>query len=154
MRDRLAIALGYCVALLASSGCSQELGPERFPTTRVEGRVTIGDAPIRRGWIEFNPIESTVGNLRCAPIRPDGSYSADRVPIGRVEVSLMDTKSPPVVTELGKMGLWKFKFPLSPIRRDVPAGDATRIDIDLAAEALLYQKAAIAENTKLNASDE
>ncbi|HMF35840.1 MAG TPA: hypothetical protein VKF17_04345, partial [Isosphaeraceae bacterium] len=44
----------FLLGVLAS-GCSEELGPERFPTTRVAGVVVEGGRPIAGGWIEFIP---------------------------------------------------------------------------------------------------
>ncbi len=70
--------------VLGACGCSEELGPERFATAKVRGMVTVGKSPVSGGWIAFDPVEGTRGNLRIARIRPDGSFEADRVPVGRV----------------------------------------------------------------------
>src|SRR4051812_41549918 len=74
---------------LGASGCGEELGPERFPTTRVSGSLTEGGRPLSSGWIEFIPVEGTVGNLRSGWIQPDGSFNVDGVAIGENAVRLV-----------------------------------------------------------------
>ena len=71
-------------------GCSDELGPERFETTRVAGRVHVAGRPVTRGWLEFAPVDGTRGNLRSARIGPDGSFDVDGVPVGRCALKLVD----------------------------------------------------------------
>jgi hypothetical protein len=62
------------------------LGPTTFDTTNVRGRLHVAGRPLTPGWVEFWPIDGTVGNLRSAPLGADGSFSATRVPVGRVLV--------------------------------------------------------------------
>lgn len=73
-------------ALLLASGCGRAIGPERVRTGTVSGRVQIRGVPFSTGWIEFVPIDGTVGRFRSARLRPDGSFEADRVPAGRVGI--------------------------------------------------------------------
>ncbi len=65
---------------LLAPGCSEELGPERFPTTRVAGIVVEGGRPVAGGWIEVIPTDGTVGNIRSARIGTDGSSSSKVAP--------------------------------------------------------------------------
>jgi hypothetical protein len=46
-------ALVVILLWLLSPGCGEELGPERFPTTRVAGTVVEGGNAVAGGWIEF-----------------------------------------------------------------------------------------------------
>ncbi|MBX6313731.1 MAG: hypothetical protein IRY99_12555 [Isosphaeraceae bacterium] len=63
-------------------GCGEELGPERFATATVTGRVRIGDRPLGKGWLEFQPTQGTRGHLRSARLAADGSFRVERVPVG------------------------------------------------------------------------
>jgi hypothetical protein len=67
---------------LAQAGCADELGPEPMAVVRVTGMVSNGRSPVRNGWIEFIPLDGTVGNPYSARIREDGSFVADRVSVG------------------------------------------------------------------------
>jgi hypothetical protein len=135
--------LGWIVlsaSLAGLSGCSQELGPEVFPTTSVKGTITLSGRPISAGWIEFNPVEGTKGNLRSAPIQPDGSYSAVGVPVGRVTVNLINLHAASSTNELFNLPPGYFNFSEIPIRRDIPAGESTRLDFDLRTEGLDFRQ--------------
>jgi hypothetical protein len=135
--------LGWLViatSLTGSAGCSQLFGPEVFPTTSVKGTVTISGRPVGPGWIEFNPVDGAKGNLRTAPIRPDGSYSAERVPIGRVAVTLNNLHLPSTAKDLGTLPAGYYRFSDHPIQRDLPPGELTRLNLDLTAEASAYQQ--------------
>jgi hypothetical protein len=115
-------------------GCREELGPVRFPTTRVTGVVREGERPVGGGWIEFLPVDGTVGNLRSAPLRPDGSFEADRVAVGTNQVGL-------VAAPVGSLLAQRFHPMRSPIRRAIPAGPSTTLTIDLIEEAVHHQPA-------------
>jgi hypothetical protein len=118
------------LALLAP-GCSEELGPERFPTTRVAGTVVEGGRPIGGGWIEFIPIDGTVGNLRSARIGKDGTFQADRVAIGKNLIKLVNAP----ITITGGARLFE-RFPI--IRRKIPPQPDGLLTIDLLEEAVRY----------------
>src|SRR4051794_23364773 len=72
------LVLGFAL-FLAVPGCAEELGPERFVTTRVTGIVREGREPVSAGFIEFSPIDGTVGKLTSAPIGRDGRFVAEGV---------------------------------------------------------------------------
>jgi hypothetical protein len=137
---RPGIGLFACLAFLMASGCSEEIGPERPPTTRVEGTITIGGRPVTSGWVEFLPTEGTEGNLRTARISKDGTFSAGFVPVGRVAVAFADLRIPPIPTALGPVEAWSFRFNTTPIRKSIPAGPKASLDLDLAAEAYAFRK--------------
>ena len=118
-----------------SPGCGEELGPVRFPTTRVTGVVREGERPVGGGWIEFQPVDGTVGNLRSAPIRHDGSFEADRVAVGTHQVGLV------VPAPVGSPLTRRFAPQRSPIRRAISAGPATTLTIDLIREAIHHPPA-------------
>lgn len=124
---------GFVAVIVLASGCAEELGPESMPTTRVTGVVREGTSPVGGGWIEFFPVDGTVGNLRTAPIRTDGSFTADRVAVGENRICLAQT---PVDPRLGRM----FTVFSSTIRRQIPAGPSTTLEIDLYEEAIRQQK--------------
>jgi hypothetical protein len=108
-----------------AAGCAEELGPERRVTTRVTGVVREGARPVGGGWVEFWPTDGTVGDLRSAPIGPDGRFDADGVAVGRNRVGLVAVPS--------QVPNCRFYFdPLrTSIRRDVPAGPRADLTIDL-----------------------
>jgi hypothetical protein len=119
----------WACLLLALAGCREELGPESLPTTRVSGIVVEGGKPVGGGWIEFIPVEGTVGNLRSAPIHPDGTFETDGVAVGR---NLVGFAHAPIRLANPR----RFSPFASPIRRDVPPGPSTRLTIDLVEETM------------------
>jgi len=130
MRKQSRYWKGAATILLALlSGCREELGPERFVTADVTGKIVVGGRPIDKGWIEFLPVEGTVGRLRSAPIRPDGTFEAERVAVGWNQVGLVNV---PLVGDLSRT----FHPLSSPIRRKIAASGGA-IEIDLLVE---YQK--------------
>ena len=130
------------LVLIGLSGCSEELGPERPPTTKVRGVVRIGKRPVGGGWIQFEPFEGTAGNLRVAPIRPDGSFETDRVPVGRLVIRLEHLPIEAIPTPSGPIGVQAFQAILrtSPIRRTIPDGKDVDLPIDLIDEAIRIQR--------------
>src|SRR5690348_149716 len=113
-------------------GCSEELGPERFPTTPVSGRVLVGGRPVGRGWVEFLPAFGTVGKPRSARIGPDGRFAADRVAIGWNRIGVVGTPLDP-----GFAG--RFHPFGSPIRRRI-GPHASALELDLLMEARQSQR--------------
>ena len=118
---------------LLAAGCSEELGPERFPTTRVAGIVVEGGRPVAGGWIEFIPTDGTVGNIRSARIGTDGSFQADRVAIGENVIRLVNA---PINMPGGEKLFGQFS---SPVRRKIPLEPDGPLAIDLLEEAVRYQ---------------
>ena len=126
-RQRLSWLLLIAPACLAfgSPGCSEELGPEHMIVTRVQGVVRRGHSPVSGGWIEFFPVEGTVGKLRSARIRNDGSFKAERVPVG---LNLIRLANAP----LGSRGAERlFGLYTSPSRRTIPANSTLPLVIDV-----------------------
>jgi hypothetical protein len=82
---------GFGLALLTVlvSGCAEELGPERFRTTTIHGQVTLAGRPLGPGWLEIMPTEGTTGLLRSAQVATDGTFRADRVPVGVVAMRMV-----------------------------------------------------------------
>jgi hypothetical protein len=118
-------------ALLATAvGCREELGPVAFPITRVVGLVQDGGRPIRGGWIEFVPLNETVGRLRSAPIGRDGRFDATGVAVGLNLIGLVNLPG----------GDRMFRSQGSTIRRRIPPGPMTSLTIDLAEERILRQE--------------
>jgi hypothetical protein len=130
----MGVVIASCAVPVA--GCREELGPERFQTTRVAGVVREGGRPVTGGWIEFVPAEGTVGNLRSAPIGPDGSFAADRVAVGTVAIGVVGAPLGPVTTPV-------FRELVHPIRRTIPAGPSAPLEIDLLQEAFRYRQAKV-----------
>ena len=120
---------------LLAPGCSEELGPERFPTTRVAGIVVEGGRPVAGGWIEFIPTDGTVGNIRSARIGRDGSFQADRVAIGENVIRLVNA---PINMPGGEKLFGQFS---SPVRRKIPLEPDGPLAIDLLEEWMRYHQA-------------
>lgn len=118
------------VLALLALGCSEELGPERMPTAAVSGRVRVRNRPVGGGWIEFRPVEGTVGLARSAKLDPAGAFHADRVPVGRVAIRLVH---PPFPLPCGRL----FEQ-ISVIRRDIAPAANPPIDLDLDRESLRH----------------
>src|SRR6185312_7714447 len=120
--------VALAVALAVAPGCSEELGPERWETARVSGVVRHRGQPVGGGFIEFLPAEGTVGNLRSAPIGPDGRFEVEGVAVGVNRVGLVGA---PLATlearrEFDPLG--------STVRRTIPRGGVTGLTIDLLEE--------------------
>jgi hypothetical protein len=124
------------IALLLASGCQEELGPERMPTTRVVGRVHLRSMPVGGGWIEFYPTDGTVGKLRSARLRPDGSFEADKVAIGRNAIQIVHP-SIPLPGQMHPQSPISIFERVAVIRRDITGVPETTIDIDVQDEYLL-----------------
>ncbi|MFO0953567.1 MAG: hypothetical protein U0835_20920 [Isosphaeraceae bacterium] len=121
-------------ALLAVlSGCADEIGPEVMPTARVTGRVREGTRPVQGGWVEFLPVDGTVGLMCSAPIGADGRFQSDRVPAGVVAVGVNGAKLSPESSRI------LFNTLVTPIRRKVPATGSSEIDIDLIVERAAWE---------------
>lgn len=122
----------WLFALLSVPGCSEEWGSDRPRTARVVGVVRDGGQPVSGGWIEFLPIDGTVGRMRSSPIGSDGTFAADRVPVGTVRVGLEAVRTsrtdPHFCQSLG-----------SPIRREIPADGLESLTIDLTEELIRFQ---------------
>ncbi len=135
MRPRWSVPTLFLATTLICAiapGCRDELGPEQIPTAQVSGVVLMSGKPLGKGWVEFQPTEGARGNVRSARIDPDGSFHADRVPIGLNVVRLIDVPiSPPGAARLFSQA--------SPIRRSIPARQERPIQIDVFEELLRYQ---------------
>jgi hypothetical protein len=118
---------------LASPGCSEEPGPEHFPTTQIAGTLVEGGRPVSGGWIEFIPTDGTVGNIRSAVIGKDGKFQVDRAPIGENAIRLVNA---PITIPGGARLFGQFA---TPIRRKIPARPDGPLNIDLLEEAVRYQ---------------
>jgi hypothetical protein len=133
-RQRISWLIWFALACLALAlqGCSEELGPEQMDVTRVHGVVKRGHSPVSAGWIEFFPVEGTVGKLRSARIRRDGSFEAEHVPVG---LNLIRLANAP----LGSVGAEQlFGSYRSTIRRTVSAKSTQPLVIDVREEAVLF----------------
>lgn len=115
------------VLILVSVGCHEELGPIPFKTTRVRGVVQVGNKVVNGGWIEFLPIQGTVGRLRTAPIGRDGTFEVDRVSVGKNAISVMNAPIDPRMLGLR-----------TPIHRTITERSPTELKIDLLEARLRY----------------
>jgi len=125
-------------ACASAAGCAEELGPEVMVTTSVHGTVKQSDLPVRGGWIEFIPADGTVGNQRSARINSDGSFAADRVPVGSVAIRLMGiTIVPPFPLEPRAAQRTFGSYPPA-IRRVIPKEPST-LNLELIDELIAHQ---------------
>jgi hypothetical protein len=118
---------------LVAFGCDSALGPERFRTVKVTGRIVEGRDPVKGGWIEFLPVDGTIGNQRSARIHADGSFQADKVAVGENALRLVNA---PVRLPGGAQRFGAFT---TPIRRVISEHQAAPLVIDLIDEAVRYQ---------------
>ncbi|MHC5537970.1 hypothetical protein ACYOEI_07030 [Singulisphaera rosea] len=122
----MALSLG-----VLASGCAEELGPPSLKTTRLEGLVTVGGQPVGGGWVEFTPIEGTVGKLRSARIGSDGKFVVDRVAVGRNSVGVVDAPIDPKFTGM-------FHPFSTPIHLTIADGSRVPLSVDLLEEAVRF----------------
>lgn len=128
----LASILSWSILLL--SGCAEELGPTEKPAARVAGRVHVGGAPIGGGWIEFFPVDGTVGDLRSAPLGKDGGFTATGIAVGTNLIRIVHPPPPPESPYIDGQVYRLFQQPHSPIRREI-RGPSARVDVDLREES-------------------
>lgn len=126
---RLAALAG---ALALASGCGDAWGPETFPTASARGQVLLDGRPIGGGWLEFAPIEGTVGRLRSAPVDRRGSFHVAGLPVGTVGIRLVGSPAAAGIDPRRVRSL-KALSQVYAIRRTIPPGGAV-LRIDLAAE--------------------
>ncbi len=136
LAQALACSLGLCAL-----GCRDMLGPEKMVTTTVLGKVTQGTRPVTQGWVEFVPVDGTVGRMRSARIQKDGSYQATKVAVG---VNLIRLVATDIDNPDFKQGFGSFA---SPIRRKITVESGGRVEIDVVDE---YFKAAAARARQEN----
>jgi hypothetical protein len=131
-----------CVAAslaLLAFGCADELRPERMVDSAVSGHLRMGGKPAGPCWLEFLPVEGTVGLLRSAQVRPDGTFHAGGVAVGNVAIRVVGL----VPVRSGDPRLDRFLALAGQvyiIRRTVPPGGAPALDIDLADEAAAFAR--------------
>ncbi len=121
------------------AGCGHALGPEPMVTTTLVGRLHVGDRPIGRGWVQFLPVEGTLGTLRSAPLAPDGSFRMEKAPVGRVAVGFAG----PMPDYVPNAEIYPFLLYANrafPARRTIAAGSPSSVDIDLEPERIVYDK--------------
>ncbi len=122
------------VSLVVLGGCGEELGPVPLRVTHVRGVVREGNRPMAGGWIEFFPVDGTVGNLRSARLRSDGSFEADGVAVGENLIRFVNVHfESPVASML-------FGAYSSPIRRVISDRPASPLDVDVVEEAIHFQR--------------
>jgi hypothetical protein len=117
---------------LGLTGCAEELGPVPMRVARVRGVVREGSRPVSGGWIEFFPVDGTIGNLRSARLRADGSFDADGVAVGKNLIRLVNAKMESPLA-------YRFRSFASPIRRQIPQPGGEPITVDLFEETLRVQ---------------
>lgn len=125
-------SLMLAAPFIVASGCTEELGPERMEVARVKGFVTNGRLPVRSGWIEFIPVDGTVGNPCSARIHEDGSFDAPHVAVGTDLIRLAHVSLRSVDAER------LFGAYHSPIRRVIPQKPTDPILVDVVQETIRY----------------
>ena len=131
-------SLGHFVVILLATGCHYQApgSPEHFPTTHLEGRITIGGQPIEKGWVTLFPIEDTLGHPVLVPIQHGGHYATDKSAIGPLTIRVTLPKShmteieslqPALASKLSVLGGTN-----SPLRTKTAADRVNQFDVDLA----------------------
>ena len=119
-----------CWLALSVVGCRDALGPEKMPVTTVDGSVKEGRRLLSRGWIEFIPVDGTIGRMRSARIQKDGTFHATKVAVGVHLVRLVNA-------DIENQELrWLFGSFGSPIRRTISEKPGNRVDVDVITEYL------------------
>jgi hypothetical protein len=115
-----------------------------MPVARVKGVVKEGRQAVGGGWIEFIPVDGTIGKLRSARLNADGSFEATRVAVGVNAVRIVNARieSPVIAQVVGAF--------TTPIRR-VVSKDGREIFIDLLEETVQFQ-ASLSTLTKARGS--
>jgi magnesium transporter len=153
IRRRRQLASIPLLLALSGLGCSEELGPERPPTTSVLGKVTIGQGIASGGWVTINPDSGVRGNLTIAPIQPDGTFKADRVPVGRVIVTLELIPARMISTPFGPFDSRRLRNLDARISRTIPEHRDSNLPIDLIDEATRVLRGVKKNRRKRNRSD-
>jgi hypothetical protein len=86
------------------------------------------------GWIEFVPVEATLGRIRSARIQADGSFRAHRVSIGKNAIRVVNA---PIQFRGGRELFGNYST--TPVRRLIPDQPVETLKIDLLEEAVRYQ---------------
>jgi hypothetical protein len=132
---RLNRRLVMIALLFGLAGCAEELMPPPSHTTTVTGRLLLMGRPVGRGWLEFVPIEGTVGVLRSARLQQDGTFRAERVPVGRVAIRLVGAgrlaSGDPMIDRFLVLVSQRYL-----IHRDVKGPSTPDLEIDLGREAV------------------
>ncbi|MDG3003038.1 hypothetical protein [Paludisphaera mucosa] len=118
---------------LIFAGCSEELGPERIPTTTISGVVVAAGKPLGRGWIEVQPLDGSLGDPGSARLGPDGTFRIDRAPVGKLVVRLLN-----IPIDL-PYAIWLFRNS-SPIRLDTQSAPGSPRTIDVMEELYRHRK--------------
>src|SRR5207302_362988 len=71
--------LTVLAALLVAAGCGRSTGT-------VSGKVTFKNQPLKGGTVTFTPKDGP--GFVIAQIQPDGSYTAENVPVGETAVTV------------------------------------------------------------------
>jgi hypothetical protein len=132
-----------CSLAVCSLGCHDALGPpEKMITTTVLGTVTQGSKPVSQGWIEFVPVDGTVGRMRSARIQKDGTFHATKVAVGLNLIRLVSTD---IEHSQLRQGFGSFA---SPIRRTITEEPGDRVRVDVIEEYLKGAEARAREAAK------
>lgn len=110
---------------------------ERPPTIAVGGRVRVGAVPIEGGWIEFWPVDGTVGDLKSSPIAADGTFALAGLTPGRRLVSLVRPRVGEALPDPLRAVVGRVRGLDSPARVVIPDRSPFRLDIDLTASDIL-----------------
>jgi hypothetical protein len=113
------------VLLFPAAGCGDVLGPETMPVASVDGKVSQRGKPVTRGWIEFVPVDGTVGRMRSARLHSDGTFHATKVPVGLNLIRLVNIDWDPIWFKR------TFGAFTSPIRRVIRENDNPPLEIDI-----------------------
>lgn len=96
MKSMTGLLFTFLIALTIC-GCAAE--KPKFPSTSVDGEVTIDGAPVKEGTLQFMPAPETKGQVSQANI-VDGKFAAKNVPIGKLRVMFNITrKTGKMITE-------------------------------------------------------
>lgn len=106
------------------SGCGP--GKPTYPSTRLEGNVTVDGKPIVQGNLQFVPHNPSQGPITAALI-DDGRYVAEAVPRGKMRVLLTATK------ETGKM-IKEYSTPRPEVINLIPEKYRAGIPIEVAGD--------------------
>lgn len=119
-------------------GCAEERDPETWPNVAVSGRVRVGEQPLEGGWIEFLPIDGTVGVLGSARMDRCGRFRVEQVPAGRVGIRLVGFA--PIVPEDRMVGVFLQQVrQVFLIHRVIEEASGTGVDLDLDLTVEAYQ---------------
>ena|SRR5437899_1171893 len=110
-----------------SAGCDGGPAKPSYPSTRLEGMVTVDGHPIPAGTVQFLPPQGSKAPVVEAQIK-DGRYVAANVPVGKVRVLFT------AVEKTGKVDTKSTSQPVPEVVNIIPDRYRDGLDVEVTAD--------------------